>query len=281
MQFMGEYGSPNFTGDGNLCMVFRMTAFEAVTGVRRAEPDYEKTSLVLFWGVNPLTSERYGSFSSYNGMRQIIPRLKKRGISIITEDLYDHSFVRDYTKDFDALVAHVESCSPKWAEPLTGIPEKTIRNLSRTYATTKPALIYEGNGLDMYTNGVDSSRKVAMLIALTGNLDKKGGNVLMPYIPQSVLPNKPFPKEKRIDFQKFPLFVEVPFPSIKDALLSEEKDRPRAMIVHHSNPVLTQANEKRTRLAMANINVLVNDAFVAPVSGGTLNRLLACEVKKY
>ena len=49
LEFMGAFGSPNITGAANLCMVPRMTAFKAVTGGIRAEPDYDHTRLVIFW----------------------------------------------------------------------------------------------------------------------------------------------------------------------------------------------------------------------------------------
>lgn len=298
MQFMGAFGSPNMSGAANLCMVPRMTAFNAIAGGIRAEPDYDNTKLVLFWGSDPLTSERFGSYAAYNGMRQIIPRLKEKGTRmicidpfrsktvqqaddwirikpggdvalglamihvIIREEIYNKAFVESYTVGFEALAEHVLPFSPSWAEGLTGIPEKTILDLARIYATTKPATIYEGNGLDMYTSGVDAVRTIVILIGLTGNLDVPGGNVFMPFAPQSQLPTKAAPMERRVWYDRFPLFGEVPFPAVKEALLKEEDDRPRAMIVHHSNPVLVQANEKRTRQALEKLDFLmVNDIF--------------------
>lgn len=298
LEFMGAFGSPNFTGAANLCMVPRMTAFKAITGGIRAEPDYDHTRLVLFWGCDPLTTERYGAYAAYNGMRQIIPRLKKRGTRmisidpfrsrtaaqadewvrirpggdvalglamihvIIQESLYDRAFVEAHTSGFEALADHVQACDPAWAEALTGIPAKTIADLARTYATTKPATIYEGNGLDMVANGVDAVRTVAILIGLTGNLDVPGGNVFMPFAQQSSLPTKAVPREKRVGYGQFPLFMEVPFPAVKSALLGEAESRPRAMIVHHCNPALVQANEKRTRQALEKVDFLmVNDIF--------------------
>jgi len=298
LEFMGAFGSPNFTGAANLCMVPRMTAFKAITGGIRAEPDYDNTQLVLFWGSDPLTSERYGAYAAYNGMRQIIPRLKERGTRmisidpfrsrtaaqadawvrirpggdvalglamihvIIQESLYDKVFVEAHTSGFDALADHVQACDPAWAEALTGIPAKTIADLARAYATTKPATIYEGNGLDMVANGVDAVRTVAILIGLTGNLDVPGGNVFMPFAQQSSLPTKAVPREKRVGYGQFPLFMEVPFPAVKSSLLGEAESRPRAMIVHHCNPALVQANEKRTRQALEKVDFLmVNDIF--------------------
>ena len=303
LQFMGEFGSPNMTGSGNLCMVPRMTAFKAVTGGARAEPDYDSTNLVIFWGTNPLASERLGSYSAYNGMRKVISRLKQRGIRIISidpfhtqtvrqaddwvkinpgsdvamglamineiinEGLYDKEFVEKYTTGFDALAEHVRACTPKWAEGPTGVSEKDIGDLARAYGTTRPAVIYEGNGLDMYANGVDSVRTVAMLIGLTGNLDVPGGNVFMPFAPQSMLPTKALPRDKRLWFEQFPVFMEVPFPAVKESLLRGEDNRPRAMIVHHSNPVLIQANEKRTRQALEQLDFLVvSDIFPTATS---------------
>jgi anaerobic selenocysteine-containing dehydrogenase len=298
MQFMGEFGSPNMTGAANICMVPRMTAFNAIAGAIRAEPDYDNTKLVLFWGSDPLTSERFGSYAAYNGMRQIIPRLKERGTRmisidpyhsktaqmadewvrinpggdvalglamihvIIREALYDKPFVESYTVGFEALAEHIRAFTPGWAEALTGIPKKNIEDLARTYATTKPAAIYEGNGLDMYTNGVDAVRTIVILIGLTGNLDVAGGNVFMPFTPPSPLPTKAMPVENRVGYDRFPLFGEVPFPAVKEALLKDKEDRPRAMIVHHSNPVLVQANEKRTKQALEKLDFLmVNDIF--------------------
>jgi len=292
-QFMGEYGSPNMTGAGNLCMVPRVTAFIAVTGETRAEPDYDSTNLVLYWGANPVASERFGSYSAYDGMRRILSSLKKRGVKIIAidpfrtgtvkqadewvqirpgsdaalglamihviiaENLYDRSFVETYTTGFEALKEHVKEFSPKWAESYTGIQEKRIAELARTYATARPAAIYEGNGLDMYANGVEAVRTVAMLISLTGNLDVPGGNVFMPFAPQSRLPTKPLPMEKSLWREKFPVYREVPFTALKEAVLGGEESRPRALIVHHSNPVLVQANERRTRKAMERMDFII------------------------
>ncbi len=303
MEFMGAFGSPNMTGAANLCMVPRMTAFKGVTGGIRPEPDYGNTKLALFWGVDPSVSERFGAYSAYDGLAKIIPRLKERGARIISidpfrsgtvrmaddwirinpgsdvalglammhviidEDLYDKAFVADHTEGFRALVEHVKPCHPQWAEVLTGIPEKVIKDLARTYAGTKPALIYEGNGLDMYTNGVDSVRTIAMLTGLTGNMDVPGGNVFMPFVPQSTLPTKAVPMDRRVGRETFPVFGEVPFPAVKEALLRGEEGRPRAMIVHHCNPVLVQANERRTRQALENLDFLmVNEIFPTATS---------------
>lgn len=302
-EFMGAFGSPNMTGAANICMVPRMTAFNAVMGEIRAEPDYGDANLVLLWATNPSASERYSAYAAYNGFMKIIPGLKERGARIISidpfrtktveqadewirinpgtdaalglamihviinEGLYDKGFVGKYTSGFEALRDHVQLFDPKWAAGITGIAEKEIADLARIYAQSRSAAIYEGNGLDMYANGVDAVRTIATLIALTGNLDVPGGNVFMPFVPQSRLPSTGLSQEGRIGLAKFPIFGEVPFPAVKESLLSGDEDRPRAMIVHHSNPVLVQANENRTRHALEKFDFLmVNEIYPTATS---------------
>ena len=322
VEFMGAFGSPNFTGSSNLCMLPRITAFQAVIGAK-PESDFEKTNLIIFWGANPTESNRFGGYCSYNGFNQIIPRARGRGVrmiaidpvrsttaaqaddwirinpgtdaalglaminQIIAEGLYDKKFVAEWTHGFDELAAHVSGRSPKWAEALTGIPEDTIIELARLYATTVPSAICEGNGLDMYTNGVDSARVIAILIAITGNFDIPGGNALAPFPIQSalptksplapygpsallkieesksVLPEKSSSPDKRIWHEKFKVYRDLPFPAVKESILRNEDRRPRAMIVHHSNPVLIQANVARTKEALEKLDfLLVNDIFM-------------------
>lgn len=298
LQFTGSYGTPNNSGTASLCMVPRMVAFRAVTGDIRAEADFEKAELVVFWGSDPLVSERFGAYSAYNGMRKIIPRLKERGVRIIAinpvrsqtvreaddwvqinpgtdvalglaminliirEELYDKEFVVKHTSGFEELANHVRLNTPKWAAAITGIAEEAIMDLARIYAKTKRAAICDGNGLDMYTNGVDAVRTVAILIGLTGKLDAPGGNVFLPFVRQSVLPTKATPIEKRIWHKKFPIFPELPFIAVKEAILRDEDNRPHAMIVHRANPVLVNANEARTKRALEKLEfIMVNEIF--------------------
>lgn len=291
LQFMGVYGSPNFTGAANLCAVPRQVAFVNTFG-DRPEPDYENTKLIIFWGVNPVNTTRFSAYASYDGFHNIIPRAKQRGVkivvvdpvrsetvdladewirpaigtdsalglamihTIINEELYDYEFVKNWVVGFDELKKHVSSLSPEWAEKITSIPAERIREFARLYAKTDGALIHDGNGLDMHTNGVDTVRVICILIALTGNIDKPGGNVFFSFVQQRILPTIKIDK-KWIGWEEFPLFPQTSFPSIKNALLEDREDRPRAMIVHHSNPVIIQANQERTKKALKNLNFLM------------------------
>lgn len=65
--------------------------------------------------------------------------------------------------------------TPEWAEPITGIDAARIRALAREYATTKPACIDAGFGVQRHGNGEQSARALMMLCCLTGNVGISGG----------------------------------------------------------------------------------------------------------
>ena len=75
---------------------------------------------------------------------------------IIAEGLYDHDFVADWTVGFEELKAAVEAYTPEKASEITGVPADLIVQAARMYATTGPAVIPFGLGLDK--QGVNSTQ---------------------------------------------------------------------------------------------------------------------------
>jgi len=295
MQFMASYGSPNFAGAAHLCNVPRLTAMRSVFGAV-PEPDYHNTKLIIFWGANPMASTRYGNYATEGDLgdfRSIIKEARRKKIKVITIDpvcsetarlsdtwipltpgtdaalalsmihviikqkIYDEEFVKTWTSGFEQLRSHVEKFTPEWAQEITGIPSDTIKLLAEEYAMTKPAIIRDGNGLDMNTNGVQAVRAIMCLIALAGNYDAPGGNVIFPWVRQSFLPNlkKVNFTEKRIAQDQFPLFPEIPGGALLNAILND--DRPRGMIASFSNPALILADTNKTRKAFEKIQFLM------------------------
>ena len=290
-QFMGAFGSPNFTGAANLCHVPRRVAFMDAFG-GRPEPDLENSRVIIFWGANPINTTRFTVHAACDGFQRVIPRAKQRGAKIVAidpvrsetgaladdwvrlnigtdtalglamahviikEDLYNHPFVKDWLSAFGEIKRHVEPLTPEWAEKITAVPADQIRKLARIYATAEGAAIADGNGLDMHTNGVDMVRSICLLIALTGNIDKPGGNIFLSFVPQTPLPTVSTAKIP-LGQGEFPLFPEVPFPAVKERLINQAADRPRAMIVHHANPALVQANRERTKQALEKLEFLM------------------------
>ena len=112
---------------------------------------------------------------------------------MITENLYDKEFVEKYCVGFDKTqmpkgAEHAESYkdyilgiidgtpkTPEWAEKITAIPSETISRIAREYATTKPAMLYQGYGMQRRAYGETAVHGGCVLAAITGNIGISGG----------------------------------------------------------------------------------------------------------
>jgi anaerobic selenocysteine-containing dehydrogenase len=97
---------------------------------------------------------------------------------IVTEGFVDGDFVARHTIGFDRLAAHLDSHTPAWAAPITGIPAERIVDLARRYASTRPAMIVAGgSSMHKASNGWHAARAIACLPALTGQVGIAGGGL--------------------------------------------------------------------------------------------------------
>jgi anaerobic selenocysteine-containing dehydrogenase len=93
-------------------------------------------------------------------------------------------------------------------------------------------------------------------MSVTGNLDKKGGNVFFPHATLTGFANRP-QGVKRFGADTYPLFPGAPVPYLVDAIMSGKPFKPRAMIVHHANPALINADGTRVREGLQKLDFLV------------------------
>ncbi|MCF8307871.1 MAG: molybdopterin-dependent oxidoreductase [Bacteroidales bacterium] len=112
---------------------------------------------------------------------------------MITEGLYDKDFVDNYCVGFDRSqmpegAEDAESYkdyilgkkdgqpkTPEWAEQITTISKETIIRLAREYASTKPAMLYQGYGMQRRAYGETAVIGGCVLAAMTGNIGISGG----------------------------------------------------------------------------------------------------------
>lgn len=289
-RFMNVIGSPNVITPGNVCHWPRVLAGRNTYGVNRPYPEYRNSKCIVLWGSNPVgTAEmglRVGQIirAQEEGARLIVvdptlsPMASKADIwlqvkpgsdaalalgmlnVIITEDLYDKDFVREWTHGFEELEEHVQQYSPETVSEITGLESSSIREVARIYATTKPGCLYDGNALDQHYNSFDMARTFCLLRSITGNLDVPGGEWfpqsvekadfrLMDRLPQNVKPAYDYP----LLFQ-----FRHGVPSVVvDTILTEKPYPIRAMLVQGGNPGLTVSNTYKVQKALRELDLLV------------------------
>ncbi|CQJ54703.1 dimethylsulfoxide reductase subunit A [Yersinia intermedia] len=114
---------------------------------------------------------------------------------MISENLVDQPFLDKYCVGYDEKTlpagapknshykayilgqgADETAKTPQWAQAITGIPAARIIKLGREIGSVKPAYIAQGWGPQRHSNGENTSRAIAMLAILTGNVGINGGN---------------------------------------------------------------------------------------------------------
>jgi len=104
---------------------------------------------------------------------------------IMNEGLYDREFFKfikatprhddPVDKKIKALKDHLSQYTPEWAERISGVSARKIREIAREFAKEKPAVVISYRGNVAHYNGTENERIVQMLAAITGNIDRPGG----------------------------------------------------------------------------------------------------------
>jgi anaerobic selenocysteine-containing dehydrogenase len=301
------FGTPNVLTPGHMCYLPRI-AISKVMGMEIPMCDYDNDpQCVLVWGSNHLISnpdENKGinlAMTLQKGARLIVvdPRRTKLAEKaelwlqirpatdsalamgmmhvIVKEKLYDEDFVNNYTTGFDKLVERLEKFSPEVVEKITWVPKDKIIAAARLYATIKPATLQWGVGVEQNINCVDADRALIYLVAMTGNLDVPGGNVIFglpPGLPRakfSAFDKLPAEQEKKLlggERYKLGAVINRITPHVVwDAIEKADPYQVRAMVVFASNTLMARENAKRVYEVLKKLEFFVaTDIFKTPTT---------------
>lgn len=194
---------------------------------------------------------------------------------IISEGLYDATFVSDWCQGFDELKAHIRPHNPEWAQKITGVPSAEIKELARLYATTKKACIRVSEA-PQKGDLQSFAMAVPILMAITGHLDRSGGNLW--FLPTArlgfdTLSDRISEKAKARLLGGETFYVRYQgrraafFRSVIEALITGTPNRPRGMLVFGSNPLNTARNPALMAEALKKLHfLLVVDVVPTPTS---------------
>ena len=292
--FFAQLGVRRVFGSGTQDCANKFAASEAVFGSSTIHPipDLEHTEVLLLFGENPRISHM--SFLSIADPMAELEALGRRGGRIryvnprVIEsagagsadvvqikpdtDLYllaallceidrttgfDAESVRSHGTRVGQLRAFVSRYPAERVVPVVGLPAEQIRVLAREFAEAGAASVHASTGLNMGRQPTLAYWLVHMLSFLTGNLDRRGGNVLSEGFYLSA-------KAGRRRYEQG--FVENAFGRMRRGTLPGNLladhilagDAPiRALFVVAGNPLLSIGGGDRLRKAFEQLELLV------------------------
>ena len=232
IRFANTLGTPNWFEPGTAqCFVPRITAGLMTYGYHPVVDYYSDVNpeCIVVWGAHPGNSgadcESMFRFKDAikKGSRLIVIDPRKTDIAenaelflqirpgtddalalgmmniIINEELYDKEFVEKWCYGFEQLKERVQEYPVERVSEITWIPEDKIITAARMMATAKPATLEWGCAIEHTPNTMQTVRAIAILPALTGNLDVKGGFIEgMHLLPDPDLHLRYLPMEQKL-----------------------------------------------------------------------------------
>ena len=93
---------------------------------------------------------------------------------IVEEGLYDQQYIEAFTENWPAMKAHLADFPPEKMAPICGIEPDVLRDVARTFAGAKSAMIFWGMGVSQHIHGTDNSRCLISLALMTGQVGRPG-----------------------------------------------------------------------------------------------------------
>jgi len=290
--FSAQLGVKRTFSSGTQDCANKFAGSEAVFGSSTIHPipDLDHTDFLLVFGANPRVS--HGSFISIADPMRKLRELRRRGAKLYfvnprtiesaepgetvlirpDTDLYfmaallreldragglDREELAAHGEHVDGLLAFAARYPAERAARVTGVPADTIRRIARELGEARSASVHMSTGVNMGRQGTLAYWLLHMLSFATGNLDRRGGNILSVGFYEAA-------KAGRREFANS--FGDTEFGRLRRGALPgnlladfvlAEREPVRALIVVSGNPLLSIGGEARLREALAKLDLLV------------------------
>ncbi|MGE5156219.1 MAG: molybdopterin-containing oxidoreductase family protein, partial [Betaproteobacteria bacterium] len=168
----------------------------------------------------------------------------------------------EHTVGWPDLLDRAADFPPERVERITGLPAETIVALARRYATTKPAMIKIGDGLQRHGNGGQTVRAICGLPAVVGQIGVRGGGFVH-YSGGDISYDAEALRGRASDCPPTPRVINMN--RLGAALTGEVTDPPiMSLFVYGANPVVSTPNTGRVVRGMLrdDLFTVVHDLFL-------------------
>jgi anaerobic selenocysteine-containing dehydrogenase len=161
---------------------------------------------------------------------------------IIRDGLHDAAYVQAHTVGFEALAERVRAYPPERAARICDVPAEVVETLAREYATTRPAFIRIGNGLQHHDNGGMAVRTIACLPGLVGAWRDVGGGAVKSNGGYAAMNDAAL---MRPDLLAGRVPRTINMNQLGHALTALDDPPVKAMVVYNTNPAVIAPDQRR------------------------------------
>lgn len=192
---------------------------------------------------------------------------------IIENDLQDDEFIKNRTKGYEEMKEVAMKYDLDKVAEITEADPEQIKRVAIEYAKAENAAIVYSLGITEHSHGADNVMSTANLAMLTGNLGKIGGGVnplrgqnnVQGACDMGALPSDYVGYQKVANpeiTKKFSEAYQIDLPTTPGLTLVEMMNAAHAgdlkvLYIHGEDPVLSDADIKHTKEAIANLEMLI------------------------
>ncbi|MDQ5767046.1 molybdopterin-containing oxidoreductase family protein [Thiothrix subterranea] len=300
------FGSPNYLTESGCCFSATMVAEKLTYGYKlktTSTVESPKTQCVLVWSTNASGSippfENHHLANRKKGRKMIVVDPRRTETAeladihlqirpgtdgalalgfhhlIFANGWQDQAFLDEWANGLDAFRDYIQEFPPQRVAAICGISEADLRAAVELFATTSPAQIaMSPTSTVQHSNGFQNHRAMILLSAVTGNIDREGGNR---FFNDKVLP-KPIELfdvcknelPPRIGDEVFPIWTKY-WPAAQSMLMPdcilEGKPQPLKALLAMGINTAMWANSKRMERALGELEFFaVSDFFHNPAT---------------
>lgn len=301
-RFANVLGAPNRLGAGNMCHQAQSQSFVDTFGFRADRRITAETRTVVLWGSNPSNTMRWvqrdiAAMKRAGGKLIVVDPLPTRMTEladlwlpirpgadlalalgwmnlILEEGWEDRELLEKWGSGLEEVRTACRPYTLEYTAASTGLPPEQIRQAGEWLACSKPGIIFGGNALDHNWDSYQKGRAIAILLALTGNVDQPGAAVLpgLPadpvHSPRLTAADRMSPEQRRrMCGWDTALLDTARQTSGQEMLRGIEDGRLRAGWAMGADPVVMWADSCRTAQVLGKLDFfMVQDFFLTPTA---------------
>ena len=308
--FANAIGTRNVFGAGSQDCNNKFAGAEIIHGspLIHPIPDLDHCDLAIFFGTNPAVSQT--SFFHLHGGTRLLDAMTERGAELCFVDVRETESASrwgetvcvrpgtdvwlilallqrlapadlaavDHQTGLEELIALARTVTLKKASALTGLPQKRIRDLAKRIQETPRVAMHMSVGVNMGPFGTLAYVALQALMFVTGNLDRRGGNLFHPLAPRVADLARRFglgARRARSRIGGFrPRLDTLPGGVLADEITTEGPGQIRALICLAGDPVNSIPGSDRLSEALGELDLVVSIDLFENATGRAADVLL-------